>query len=152
MGRSERSMPIAFEVRDGRKSRFLSYEQVLKDQASARRVVDQAMEEIDEWRKMYGRLFEILEFADWRALIVLVDQLRGERPKRSLAHARARKDRQYARDTFYEAIAKIDAWQRTYGYLFERLKHAGGCGIAQAVEEACNPKGRHVFYVWETNG
>jgi hypothetical protein len=148
----ERRLPICFEVREGRQSKFVPYDRVLKDRACGRRVVNQAMHELDVWRKDYGRLFELLDFADWRDLIVLLDKLRGERPQRSPAHTRARKDRQYAQDTFHQAIAMIDAWRRTYGELFERLKHAGGRKIATAVEEVFNPTGSQVFYVWKTDG
>jgi hypothetical protein len=95
--------------------------------------------------------FERLNFPDWRKLIVLLDKLRGGRPQRSPAHTRARKDRRYARETFHRAIAAIDVWRRTYGDLFERLKHAGGRKIAQAVEDACNPMGSQVFYVWKAD-
>lgn len=144
-------MPLVFEVYEGRKSRFISYELVLKNRACGRRVVNQAMDELDAWRKKYGRLFEVLDFADWQKLIVHLDQLRGERPQRSPAYIRARKDRRFAQDTFYEAIAKIDSWRRTYAFLFDRLKHADGRKIAQSVAEVCNPRGGKVIYVWEAD-
>lgn len=147
----ERSMPLVFEVHNGHKSSFLLYERVLKDRACGRRVINQAMDELDAWRKKYGRLFQLLPFADWRGLIDQLDQLRGGRPKGSLTHARARKDRRYAQETFYQAIAKIDDWRRMYGYLFDRLKHTAGRTIAQAIDEVCNPEGSRVFYVWDAD-
>lgn len=148
---SERRMPIAFEIRDGRKSVFVSYEQVLKDRACGRRVVDQAMHELDAWRRKYSRLFEMLDFADWHELIALIDEVRSGRPKRSVTHARAKKDRRYVRQAFYQALATIDAWHRTYGYLFDRLKHRVGRKMAEAVDQALHPEGYSVFYVWEAD-
>lgn len=140
-----------FEVHEGRQSTFLFYERVLKVRACGRRVVNQAMVELDDWRKEYGRLFELLDFADWRELIVLLDKLRGERPQRSRAHTRARKDQQYAQDTFYRAISAIDAWRRTYENVFEHWKHADGRRIIQAIDGVCNPEGGRVLYVWKTD-
>jgi len=145
----ERSMPLVFEIHDGRTSRFLSYERVLSDRECGRRVVEQALNEFDAWRKTFGRLFEVLQFAAWRKLIALLDQVRGPRPQRSPAHTRARKDSQYARDKFYEAIAAIDEWRRRYESLFEHLKHAAGRKITRAIDKICHPDDGQVFYVWD---
>lgn len=147
----ERSMPLVFEVRNGGKSKYFLYKQVLENRTCGRRVIRQAMEELDAWRKKYGRLFESLEFADWREFVALLDRLRGDRPPRSAAHSRARRDSQYAQETFYEAMAKIDDWQRRYGYLFTRLKHTEGCRIAEAVGAICNPNGHDKIYVWNAD-
>lgn len=146
----EPGVPLVFEIHDGRTSRFFSYDRVLNDRACGLRVVKQAMTELDAWRKTFGRLFEILQFTDWRKLIGLLDQVRGPCPPRSPSHSRARKDSRYARDKFYEAIAAIDEWRRTYEYLFEHLKHAVGRKVIRAVEKACHPDGGQVFYVWES--
>lgn len=147
----ERAMPVVFEMHDGRKPEFLSYEQVLKDRACGRRVVDQALHELDAWRRKFARLFEVLDFADWRGLIALLDQVRGGRPQRSAAHTRAKQDRRYVRQTFYRASAEIDAWHRTYGYLLERLKHRYGRKMAEAVGQVLHPEGYTVFYAWEAD-
>lgn len=145
----ERRMPLVFEIHDGRTSRFFSYERVLNERACGLRVIKQAMTELDAWRKTFGRLFEILQFADWRELIGLLDQVRGQRSQRSPTHSRARKDSRYARDKFYEAIAAIDEWRRRYEDLFEHLKYADGRKVTRAVDKACHPEDGQVFHVWE---
>jgi len=148
---NERRMPIAFEVRNGRQSTYVSYEQVLKDRACGRRITEQAMAELDAWRKAYGRLFERLDFSDWREFTALLDEVRGERPKRSPTHAQVRKDRTYARETFYRALTAIDAWGRMYELVFEHWKHADGIRITKAVDKLLNPEGGRILYVWDAN-
>jgi hypothetical protein len=140
-------MPLLFEVRDGRRSKYFLYEDVLKNPARSRRVVGHAMDELDAWRKKYRRLLESLEFAAWNELILLLDQVRGDRPRTSRTPARTRRGPRSVREAFHEAVAKIDAWQRTYGFLFERLKHAEGRKISEAVENVLRPRGQ-VFYAW----
>lgn len=147
----ERSMPLLFEIRDGRRSRFLLYEKVLSDRTCGRRVVAQALQELDDWRHGYARLFEALSFPDWTKFVELLERLRGPLPPRCPAHTRAKKDARYAREKFYEAIAVLDEWRRTYEQLFALLKYTDGVRITKAIDQACRPDGRQTVYLWRND-